>query len=61
LKFFYFSLHSSSQQAAETVAFSSSSLKSASGSGDFWGTELAWQRDELSKTFVVSVSKDKLI
>ncbi len=44
--------------APETVAFSSSSLdgKSGGSGSDFWTNELAWQRDELSKTFTVSVS-----
>ncbi len=56
--FFFFIFYSSNQSnAPEVVAFSSSSLKSGNTSGnDFWSTELAWQRDELAKAFVVSVS-----
>lgn len=54
------SLYCSSGAVNETVAFSSSaSLQGPTSSGaDFWAAELQWQREELAKTFTVSVSKN---
>ena len=43
---------------SETVAFSSSSFADklvGSAAGDFWQSELAWQREELAKAFSVQV------
>jgi hypothetical protein len=47
--------------AAETVAFSSSSLQATTSGGNFWATELAWQREELAKTFTVTLSEPQTV